>query len=95
MDLEKIFEDELKKYNDLNIYVRSLVDDFKDLYSQCEKNAAMIKSLVSSRSFDSDAVSNLLQKHIDIVSDINQLTKKISNLFNLTQERDHETYTQN
>lgn len=95
MDIEKIFEEELKKYNDLNIYIRSLFDEFKDLYSQCEQNAAMIKSLVSSRSFDSDTVSNLLQKHIDIVSDINQLTKKISNLFNLTQKGNHETYTQN
>lgn len=93
MDIEEIFQDELRKYERIAFYFNSLLLQSKDLYTQFERSAEDLKTLLSSKSFTSKDLSSFLEAHIAIVSNINSLNKEIYEFYQLIQKGTNETST--
>jgi len=81
MDIEQIFQEELDKYNDNYKDISSLVLEFKDVYSHYLELREQFKKLITPGNFNQHDLAVLLQKHIDIVSHINDINREIANIF--------------
>jgi hypothetical protein len=81
MDIEQIFQQELTNYNNNYADISSLVLEFKDVYSNYLVLRDQFKSLITPGNFNQHDLAVLLQKHIDIVSHINDINKEIANVF--------------
>lgn len=81
MDIEQIFQEELTNYNNNYADVSSLILEFKDVYSHYLELRDHFKTLVTPGNFNQHDLAVLLQKHIDIVSHINEINKEIANIF--------------
>jgi hypothetical protein len=81
MDIEQIFQEELTNYNNNYSDLSSLILEFKDIYSNYIELKDQFKTLITPSNFNQHDLAVLLQKHIDIVSHINQINKEIANIF--------------
>lgn len=81
MDIEQIFQEELTNYNNNYADVTSLILEFKNVYFHCLELRDQLKTLVAPGNFNQHDLAILLQKHIDIVSHINEINKEIANIF--------------
>lgn len=81
MDIEQIFQEELTNYNNNYADISSLVLEFKDVYSHYLVLRDQFKTLVTPGNFNQHDLAILLQKHIDIVSHINEINKEMANIF--------------
>jgi len=81
MDIEQIFQEELTNYNNNYADVSSLILEFKDVYSHYLQLKDQFEILVTPGNFNQHDLAVLLQKHIDIVSHINEINKEIANIF--------------
>jgi hypothetical protein len=81
MDIEQIFQQELTNYNNNYADISSLVLEFKDVYSNYLVLRDQFKSLITPGNFNQHDLAVLLQKHIDIVSHINDINKEMANIF--------------
>lgn len=81
MNIDQIFQEELSKYNNNYLDFTSLMLEFKDVYSDYLKLKDQFKNLVIPGNFNQHDLAVLLQKHIDIVSHINEINREIADIF--------------
>ena len=81
MDIEQIFQEEVNNYNSQYREISSLVLEFGDLYSKYIDLRDQFKLIVIPNNFNQHDFSILLQKHIDIVTQISNINKSIADIF--------------
>jgi hypothetical protein len=87
MNIEQIFQEELQSYNNIQSNLDSLVLEFKDTYAKYEDIKNTFRSTVSSRTFSHKDLTTLLEKHIAVVTQINDINRSIADVFKLIQNR--------